>query len=292
MIAITEGDMNKYLLCMCTAILSVILYNAVPSPAQSGVDISYYNPGEGKLTVESFPVTVDYSLTVSGSTTQKTLIMRIDKAGASDSSMKKFKVPVSSDGSFSFKWLFKDGAGTYNIVFFGSPQANALSYTGLAYAKIKVTGTVPASLPGLELNEKVIAFVNTVLGKQVGRGECWDLAQEALDTVMADWARPYAFGVPVNPEKDQVRAGDIIQFTRVKTEKKLENGGIEFHTLGLPDHTAIIYEVTGPGRFRLAHQNVEGVRTVMISGFDLADVRSGKIRIFRPVAAAILSGKD
>ena len=284
--------MKKILLCACFPIVCVILYHAVPSPAQSVVDISYYNPGEGTLTVESFPATVDFSLKVAGSTTQKTLIMRVDKAGASGDSMKKFKVPVSSDGKFGFKWLFKDGAGTYNIVFFGSPQSNALSYTGLAYAKIKVTGTVPASFPELELNEKVISYVNTVLGKQVGRGECWDLAQEALDTVMADWTRPYAFGVPVNPDKEEVRAGDIIQFTRVKIEEKLENGTTRFHTLGLPEHTAVIYEVTGPGRYKLAHQNVDGVRTVMISSINLADVRSGKIRIFRPVAAAILSGKD
>ncbi|HNX58050.1 MAG TPA: hypothetical protein PKK43_03055, partial [Spirochaetota bacterium] len=172
--------MKKYLLCVSSVVLCVILLCPADASAQSVVDISYYPPGEGKLTVESFPASVDFSLKVAGSTTQKTLIMRVDKSGASNASMRKFKIPVSSDGTFGFKWLFKDGAGTYNIIFFGSPQENALSYIGLAYSKIKVTGTVPASYPGLELNEKVIAYVNTVLGKKVGRGECWDLAQEAL----------------------------------------------------------------------------------------------------------------
>ena len=59
-----------------------------------------------------------------------------------------------------------------------------------------------------ELNKKIIAFVKTKLNKKVGRGECWDLAAEALNSTQAKWDGNYVFGKEVNYKKDCVYPGD------------------------------------------------------------------------------------
>jgi hypothetical protein len=60
-------------------------------------------------------------------------------------------------------------------------------------------------------NIKIVEYVNTVIGKKVGRGECWDLANEALTYANARWEFPTKFGRPIDYKKEQVLAGDLIQ---------------------------------------------------------------------------------
>lgn len=281
-----ERNMRNKHTCIFVVVLCFVIQCVLSFPVLSaGSGLSYYTGGEGKISLGAFPSKTEYSITVTGSTTQKTLLMRVDKAGGD---MKKFMVPVSEDGTFRFIWLFKAGPGAYTVIFFGSPQPGAMNYAGIAYAKINVTGTVPADYPGMALNEKIIAFVNTVMGKQVGRGECWDLAQEALDKNMADWTRPFTFGTPVDINKEPVMPGDIIQFTSVKIINKRPNGVIETHTLGMPHHTAIIYEVLGRRHFKCAHQNIADSRVVLVTEINLANMTSGQVRVYRPVAAAVI----
>ena len=45
-----------------------------------------------------------------------------------------------------------------------------------------------------ELNKQVIDFVKSKISKKVGRGECWDLASEALKSIDAHWDGRYKFG--------------------------------------------------------------------------------------------------
>lgn len=246
--------------------------------------ITWYTGGEERLSLE--PVSLDNSSTLllAGSTTEKTFVVTVAKQGGA---VRSNPVPLAADGSFNVRYLIKDGTGSYTVTFYGSKQKNSLNYKGLAFFAIKVKEALPANLLRLELNGKVIEFVNSVMGTQVGRGECWDLAQEALDMNLADWARPTTFGIPLNPESNEIKAGDIIQFRTVTIIEHLPGGVTRRETLGAPDHTAVIYKVLGKKHYTLAHQNVGGKRSVMKSNINLAKVTGGQYWIYRPVALMI-----
>ncbi len=130
------------------------------------------------------------------------------------------------------------------------------------------------------LNQQIIEFVNSKMNKKVGKGECWDLANEALTLVQAKWDGNLKFGRKLDYKKECIYPGDIIQFEKVKvkyTENKVT------YQEAMPHHTAIIYEVKGTGDFVLAHQNTAYTgRKVGISSLNLMNVTGGKITIYRP----------
>ena len=130
------------------------------------------------------------------------------------------------------------------------------------------------------LNQQIIEFVNSKMNKKVGKGECWDLANEALTLVQAKWDGNLKFGRKLDYKKECIYAGDIIQFEKVKvkyTENKVT------YQEAMPHHTAIIYEVKGTGDFVLAHQNTAYTgRKVGTSSLNLMNVTGGKISIYRP----------
>jgi hypothetical protein len=132
----------------------------------------------------------------------------------------------------------------------------------------------------LPMNEQIIAFVNSNMNKKVGKGECWDLANEALKLVEAKWDGNLKFGRKVDYKKECIYPGDIIQFEKVKvkyTENKIT------YQESMAHHTAIIYEVKGIGDFILAHQNTAYTgRKIGTSSLNLMNVTGGKISIFRP----------
>jgi hypothetical protein len=120
------------------------------------------------------------------------------------------------------------------------------------------------------------------MGKTVGKGECWDLAQRALDINSADWQRTLQFGTPLNPENESILPGDIIQMTNVKLKM-----GRKIEYFGLPKHTAIVYEVLLPNIFIIAHQNVYNKKFVLTSKFNLRHLAKGAVQFFRPQAGLI-----
>lgn len=132
----------------------------------------------------------------------------------------------------------------------------------------------------LQLNQQIIEFVNSNMNKKVGKGECWDLANEALTLVQAKWDGNLKFGRKLDYKKECIYPGDIIQFEKVKvkyTENKVT------YQEAMPHHTAIIYEVKGTGDFVLAHQNTAYTgRKVGKSSLNLMNVTGGGITIFRP----------
>lgn len=136
-----------------------------------------------------------------------------------------------------------------------------------------------------ELNRKVIDFVDKVIGVQVARGECWDLAAAALNHAGAYLDRStqksiYIFGKEVNAKKDRIYPGDIIQIENVKI--KYEHGN-SIITETMSHHTAVIYRVIEPGRYKIAHQNTSfSGRKVGVSELDLEQVMKGKIIFYRP----------
>ncbi|MFH0896091.1 MAG: hypothetical protein V2A54_16785 [Bacteroidota bacterium] len=130
------------------------------------------------------------------------------------------------------------------------------------------------------LNKQIVGYVKTVIGKKVERGECWDLAKVPLDLYKADWDHSFNFGREVDPLKDTIYPGDIIQFTKV-TLKYVKEG--QTWTEQMPQHTAIIYEVISPGVYKIAHQNTGYTgKKVGVSDLKLEDVSKGKIVFFRP----------
>ena len=139
---------------------------------------------------------------------------------------------------------------------------------------INAQNTIP------ELNQEIIKYVDSVIGTKVERGECWDLANQALIKVDADWDREYKYGNKIDPEKDKIFPGDIVQFEKIKV--KYAKGNATYTEI-MEHHTAIVYKVIDKGVFELAHQNTEfSGRKVGISKFDISTVVQGKMFFYRP----------
>jgi hypothetical protein len=131
------------------------------------------------------------------------------------------------------------------------------------------------------LNQKIIDYVNSVIGKKVDRGECWDLANQALTRINAKWDHQYVYGKKIDTKREQVYPGDIIQFKNVKISYR-EGNTIRFEEM--KHHTAIVYKVIEPGVYELAHQNTGfSGRKVGISKLDVSTVRKGTMKFYRPV---------
>lgn len=131
------------------------------------------------------------------------------------------------------------------------------------------------------LNQKIISYVRTTIGKKVGHGECWELAATALNLNQALWDHKYKFGREINPAKECVYPGDIIQFEGVVL--RFRDGSREYKET-MEHHTAIVYEIKGKDQFVLIHQNTAySGRKVGLSELDLKTVARGKMKIYRPV---------
>lgn len=131
------------------------------------------------------------------------------------------------------------------------------------------------------LNRQVVAFAKSKLGQQVGAGECWDLAAQALEGIGAKWNGAYVFGRAVNYRTACVYPGDIVQFEGVVLAYEQDGMRVEEQ---MGHHTAIVVEVKGRGDFIIADQNSGAAgKKVALSPLRLATVRKGEIRVFRPV---------
>ncbi|MFC2111178.1 hypothetical protein ACFLQ5_01860 [Bacteroidota bacterium] len=132
-------------------------------------------------------------------------------------------------------------------------------------------------------NKIIIDYVNSVIGKKVDRGECWDLAYQALTKAGAQWDGAYNYGKLVDPEKEIIHPGDIIQFKNVKVKYKVNRA---IYTETMKHHTAIVYQVIGKGVYKIAHQNTsEFKKKVGISDFTIDNVVAGKLKFYRPIPA-------
>ena len=131
------------------------------------------------------------------------------------------------------------------------------------------------------LNKQIIEYVKTTIGKKVDRGECWDLANQALTRINADWDLEYKYGKLLNPKEDMIYPGDLIQFEGVKVKYKKGN---TTYTESMEHHTAIVYRVIQRGIYELAHQNTGfSGRKVGLSILDISTITKGKMKIYRPI---------
>lgn len=144
--------------------------------------------------------------------------------------------------------------------------------------------TFKAELP--ELNDKIVEYLNSVMGTKVDRGECWDLAAGALAYSGAYFDRSSMktvsiYGRRLNPKKEDVLPGDLIQFENVELQWK---DGNTTYKESMAQHTAIVYQVNGPLNYEIAHQNTSAWgKKVGVSNFRLDRVTKGKVMIYRPV---------
>ena len=137
-----------------------------------------------------------------------------------------------------------------------------------------------ARTAGTDINSAIVEFTNGKMGKKVGHGECWDLAAEALIAAGATWDGKYTWGLVIDPMKDAVLPGDVVQFENVVFEWETDNS---LYRENMPHHTAIIIEVKSPGVFLIAHQNFgEHGRKVGASDLVLAHKKKGNLTVYRP----------
>jgi hypothetical protein len=144
--------------------------------------------------------------------------------------------------------------------------------------------TFKAELP--ELNSKIITYLDSVMGKKVDRGECWDLAAGALAYSGAYFDRSSMktvtiYGRELNYKKEEVLPGDLIQFENVELSWK---DGNTTYKESMGQHTAIVYKVNGPLNYEIAHQNTgQWGKKVGVSNLNLNNLAKGKLWIYRPI---------
>jgi hypothetical protein len=131
------------------------------------------------------------------------------------------------------------------------------------------------------MNQKIVQLARAKMKKKVGRGECWDLAEYVLTETAADWDHMYVYGRLINPKKECVLPGDIIQFENVKVRWK---SGNTQNTTTMAHHTAIVTEIVSKDEWTIIHQNTDEYgKRVGESPFYPNLVVSGKMMIYRPV---------
>lgn len=151
--------------------------------------------------------------------------------------------------------------------------------------------TSPPQLP--PLNAAVVAYCEARIGQKVARGECAELAHEALVASRAvsftgESPKPgdYVWGklvATIKPgglgEAVKVLPGDIVQYRDVVFERRTPNS---WSRSSASHHTSVI-AAARPGAWTLYEQNVNGRRTVGRSEVTLTDLKSGTLWVYRPL---------
>lgn len=122
------------------------------------------------------------------------------------------------------------------------------------------TGAVQANAGGAPSGSAVADWAKKQEGNTVGRGECYDLADEALKQngmkTASDYGKitpngDYKWGkqVPLNESK----AGDILQFRNYDNKTTQKDGAWEENDR--PHHTAVVIGNDGKGNITVLEQN-------------------------------------
>jgi hypothetical protein len=130
------------------------------------------------------------------------------------------------------------------------------------------------------VSNKVLEYIRLSIGQKVGAGECADLAVLALHHAGGQIPGNYIWGKEIPKPFENAKPGDILQFRGVLLVNRTDTS-ITRETMR--HHTAVIIEVIYPGLFRIAHQNVSGVRKVVVTTLDLKDLKRGRVVCYRPI---------
>jgi hypothetical protein len=183
---------------------------------------------------------------------------------------------IGSGGSVSASWGsgsssaggFSAGTGSFGSLF---PSGSG-TLTGSSSGTGQTTGDGQVSPI---YNAKILEFALNHLGQQVGNGECWTLAAEALTSAGAKPAEGYVFGAVIPLSSTQ--PGDILQF-----ESAVFAGLAYWMQMGFPHHTAIVDSVQGSSMVVL-NQNFNNIRRVQTTLINFADMQSGSVTAYRAV---------
>ncbi|KAK7205583.1 hypothetical protein BZA70DRAFT_164019 [Myxozyma melibiosi] len=132
---------------------------------------------------------------------------------------------------------------------------------------------------------RVAGFCAGNVGRQVGNGECWTLARDALKSAGALESIGYVHGVKVyeggegEGGGEDVREGDVVQFKNARFKD-----GYGEKIVGMPDHTAVVRSVEGRGplRVRVYEQNIGGVKVVREGEYEFGSMVEGEVVVYRP----------
>jgi ABC-type taurine transport system substrate-binding protein len=144
---------------------------------------------------------------------------------------------------------------------------------------------------GLKTGQKITTWALGQKGKQVGKGECWDLANEALQKAGAlgsaalgpmDNDADYVWGDAI-PDLKDVAPGDVLQFrdyvvTREVVTESTWADGAEWtdeseRAVTRAHHTAIVAANQGNGILTIYEQNVEPLgRVVQLNTLNTKDL--------------------
>lgn len=164
------------------------------------------------------------------------------------------------------------------LQFFTSPLANTSPQRPYRHGIETPCDDIPA------FNSQIVAYVKSKLNKKVGRGECWDLAAETLNTLNAQWNGRYEYGRLLDEKTECVYPGDFIQFENVIVETQEGN---TYLRESMSHHTAMVYEVQAPGIYVIAHQNYgKNSRKVNLTTLRTPNITRGTIQIYRPIPKA------
>jgi hypothetical protein len=126
-----------------------------------------------------------------------------------------------------------------------------------------------------ELPLMLVAFCKQNLGKQVGNGECWTLANEAFRS--CGLARPggdsRVWGRLLDLKQEKLAPGDIVEYRNAK----FSNGS----STGLA-HTSVVVKGGRWGSATIAEQNWSGHKTVREAPFDSRSLIEGEVMVYRP----------
>jgi hypothetical protein len=125
------------------------------------------------------------------------------------------------------------------------------------------------------VNEKIVKYCKSQMGKTVDRGECWDLISFALNDAKAKWNNFDVYG-KIYSDKTKVKAGDVLEFH----ETRFDNPDGTWFMMG--EHYAIVYEVKTGGELVIVHQNHNNIRKVQTLNLDLDNLTKGEIIYYRP----------
>ena len=254
---------------------------AFPVLGAQTAEVEYYTGGNSIIKLSPVPLTNGNTVTLKGTVKYPNILLHVQKTGSAR--QRKYMVNIRGN-ALDCRVLMKDGAGKYTFTFFGSPSLSRgnVNYDGLCAFDVVIRSNRAKAPPEQELNALVVAEAQKYSGKTVGRGECWDLAQQILDDIGADWQRPTTFGRRIDWTKEEVKPGDIMQmYSLVLVE------GNRTETYGLPQHTAIVEKVIAPGVYGLLHQNAGGKRIVTRSAFKMKNIQRGTLEVYRPVAGIV-----
>jgi hypothetical protein len=167
----------------------------------------------------------------------------------------------------------------------------------LVTALIGLVSSAPAEPP--TMGDKVVKFCKDKLGEKVGDGECSSLAAAGVAqsggriwTAFKDSPKQgdYVWGslvyvvemkgdspVETKDPKMSVKPGDIIQLRDVKFQGKN-------YFMTYAHHTSVVLDVNEEAKvLTVLEQNVNGKKIVMESKYHLNDLKTGWVRIYRPV---------